>query len=75
MNGASVQPSEGQQHGMKMTVQAEQMKVCMLKSLLLREDKGGLVTGCTRSLVLISSDLSGVFLNEYFRVFNDIKNI
>lgn len=35
VNGASVQPSEGQQHGMKMTVQAEQMKVCMLKSLLL----------------------------------------
>lgn len=35
VNGASVQPSEGQQHGMKTTVQAEQMKVCMLKSLLL----------------------------------------
>lgn len=35
MNGASVQPSEGQQHGMKIKVLAEQMKVCMLKSLLL----------------------------------------
>lgn len=34
-NGTSVQPSEGQQHGMKTMVQAEQMKVCMLKSLLL----------------------------------------
>lgn len=35
VNGTSVQPSEGQQHGMKTMVQAEQMKVCMLKSLLL----------------------------------------
>lgn len=35
-NGTSVQPSEGQQHGMKTMVQAEQMKVCMLKSLLLQ---------------------------------------
>lgn len=35
VNGTFVQPSEGQQHGMKMMVQAEQMKVCMLKSLLL----------------------------------------
>lgn len=39
VNGASVQPSEGQQHGMKTTVQAEQMKVCMLKSLLLGTDR------------------------------------
>lgn len=35
VNGTSVQPSEGQQHGMKMMVRAEQMKVCMLTSLLL----------------------------------------
>lgn len=35
VNGTFVQPSEGQQHGMKMMVQAEQLNVCMLKSLLL----------------------------------------
>lgn len=36
MNGASVQPPEGPRHGMKITVPAEQMKVCVLKSLLPR---------------------------------------
>lgn len=58
---------------MKMTVQAEQMKVCMLKSLLLRQDNKGGFRGAFVAKCL-SSDLPYSSVNKDIRMFNNIKN-